>query len=61
MESTASLIDRKMKEGKCKMGVCEFTSCTNKEEELLYRVQNKFVCGKCVDEIGNMMEKLGMI
>lgn len=56
-----NLIEQKIAEGKAKIGVCELDACENKESELLYRVTGKFVCGKCLDDIGDKMKKLGMI
>lgn len=42
------------------MGMCDYSKCTGKHEDLLYRVKDKFICGKCLDDLDKKMTELGI-
>jgi hypothetical protein len=57
-KNTTTLVEKMINDGKAKIGKCDASFCSN--EDLLYKVSGKFICGNCLDKLDKEMEKRGM-
>lgn len=53
-------MDKKIQEGKIKIGICDYSKCEIQTIDTLYRVNDKFICGHCLDAIDAKMNLLGV-
>lgn len=57
MSNTTSFIDQKIKEGKCRIGACDISTCDN--HGITYRITDGFLCSDCLDKIGEILGGYG--